>query len=128
MIATKQSKRYTTTHVISQYLKFGAIISGILYWSYQGYENIYMAKIIAEAIANVVVVVYMLKIGLSYMKFEHFRWKYIKYAALYGIPLIPFALSNCLLVIFDQIYINKHLGHGEAGLYSFAYKIGMIYM
>jgi O-antigen/teichoic acid export membrane protein len=128
MIATKQSKRYTTVHVISQYMKLGAIISGILYWSYQGYENIYMAKIMAEGVISVIVVGYMLKIGLSYMKFEHFRWSYIKYAALYGIPLIPFALSNYLLVTFDQIYINKHLGHGEAGLYSFAYKIGMIYM
>jgi O-antigen/teichoic acid export membrane protein len=52
----------------------------------------------------------------------------VKYALIYSIPLIPFALSNYILTSFDQWFINSSVGHAAAGQYAFAYKIGMIYM
>ena len=39
-------------------------------------------------------------------------------------PLIPYILSGQILAYFDQFYIISKVGQEEAGLYSFAYKIG----
>lgn len=128
MVATKQSKKYTFVHLVWQYMKFGAVVMLLMYWDYQNYEDIYMAKIVGEGLVGVLVVTYTTRVGLKYMKFSGFSWNHIKYALAYGVPLIPFALSNNLLNTFDQIFINVELGQKEAGLYSFAYKIGIIYM
>lgn len=127
MIATKQSKKYTFVHLVWQYLKFGAIVGFLMFWDYKSYDDIYMAKIIGEGAIGVIVVAYTTRVGWQYMKFNKFRWKHIKYAISFGFPLIPFSLSLYLLATFDQLFINIEMGKKEAGLYSFAYKIGMIY-
>ena len=36
-------------------------------------------------------------------------------------------MSAIVLHYSDQLIINKYVGNGEAGLYSFAYKIGFLY-
>lgn len=56
----------------------------------------------------------------------HFKWEYIKYILTYSLPLVPYSLSGVILVEFDRIIINNKINSSAAGLYSFAYSIGMI--
>lgn len=52
--------------------------------------------------------------------------KDIKYALIYGIPLIPHLLANVVNGNADRVFIIKVLGESEAGIYSIAYSIGFL--
>ncbi len=128
MVATKQSKKFSALQIISQYSKFGLTLIAVLYLVQIEFAQVYMGKIIAEAAVMLLVASYTTVQIFKFISFKRFSFTYIKYAFVYGIPLIPFALSNYILTSFDQWFINVSEGHSDAGLYSFAYKIGMIYM
>lgn len=128
MIATRQSKRYTTFQVFWHYGKFAATVALLIYMTNDASQNVYMGKIIGEGGVGIIVTIYAVIVGYKYMRFNGLAWKHIRYSLVFALPLIPFSLSNYLLTFFDQWFINITLGHSDAGLYSFAYKIGMIYM
>lgn len=50
----------------------------------------------------------------------------IKYALLFGLPLIPHLLANIINGNSDRVFIIKMLGEDQAGIYSVAYSIGMV--
>jgi O-antigen/teichoic acid export membrane protein len=54
------------------------------------------------------------------------NFKYWKYALALSLPLIPHSISGLILAQFDRILINKYIGFGATGIYSFAYNMGMI--
>ncbi|MBU3158694.1 oligosaccharide flippase family protein [Clostridium frigoris] len=54
------------------------------------------------------------------------NFKYWKYALILSIPAIVHLLSGVILQSVDTVMINSMLGSSAAGIYSFAYKIGMI--
>ncbi|MBX4259982.1 oligosaccharide flippase family protein [Clostridium estertheticum] len=54
------------------------------------------------------------------------NFKYWKYALILSIPAIVHLLSGVILQSVDTLMINSMLGESAAGIYSFAYKIGMI--
>ncbi|WP_298838938.1 lipopolysaccharide biosynthesis protein [Clostridium sp.] len=54
------------------------------------------------------------------------NFKYWKYALILSIPAIVHLLSGVILQSVDTVMINSLLGASAAGIYSFAYKIGMI--
>ncbi|MCB2308243.1 oligosaccharide flippase family protein [Clostridium estertheticum] len=54
------------------------------------------------------------------------NFKYWKYALVLSIPAIVHLLSGVILQSVDTVMINSMLGSSAAGIYSFAYKIGMI--
>jgi len=45
---------------------------------------------------------------------------------LFGIPLLPHALSGILLVSVDRLFLNSMLDLSSVGIYSTAYQFGMI--
>jgi len=51
---------------------------------------------------------------------------YWKYALIISVPLILHNLAGIINAQFDRIFINKYIGSSEAGIYSFAYNVGMI--
>ena len=135
MIATKESKKFATVQVVWHYLKFICAVLGFLYlagvtFSYSGQESSYtfMGKIIGEVIATVLIILYTTYQIFKFMSFKGMSIKHIKYAMVYALPLIPFALSNYILTSFDQWYINSSIGQSQAGQYAFAYKIGLLFL
>lgn len=44
-----------------------------------------------------------------------------------SLPIVPHGLGQLLLAQFDRIMIKRIIGDTEAGLYSFAYNVGMIF-
>lgn len=134
-IANKKSKQYSFVQVTWQYTKFACTVIGLVYLSDVVYfqNNIatsytYMGKIIGEWIATTLIILYTSKEVFKLMSFKSFSLEHLKYAIIYSIPLIPFALSNHILNSFDQVYIHAKVGQAEAGQYAFAYKIGMLYL
>lgn len=73
-------------------------------------------------LTSIVIVVYFRNyIGLS----EKIQDKNI--IVRYSISLIPIGLSGYVLGYLDTIMINSYKGNNDAGLYSYAYKIAVIY-
>ena len=135
MVSTKQSKKLTTVQVVIHYTRFAFTCVGLIYLTGVTYMHAgqvssytYMGKIMGELLASSLIMIYMFSQVLRYMSFKKLSFSYIKYALFYGLPLIPFALSNHILIFFDQIFIGATVGNAQAGEYAFAYKIGMLFM
>lgn len=119
--ASKQSKKYSILNILktSSVLLLSVIIILLLK------EKKYLGQIFAELIVFLVISIYAIVSILKISKLN-FNKKYIKYSLLFGVPIVFHLLSQTVLASFDQIIINQLNGANEAGLYSFAYQIGLI--
>ncbi len=85
----------------------------------------YFGRIIGSAlpvvVSGFVLLVYVFRKGKKFI--EPAYWKY---ALVISIPLIFHTLAGIINSQFDRIFINKYIGTSEAGIYSFAYNIGLI--
>ncbi|ADO76487.1 oligosaccharide flippase family protein [Halanaerobium praevalens] len=118
---SKQSDKYSLISVSKSVLIL--IIS--IVWVYLLSDQKYFGKIygylVVSGIGFIIAVIYFIKLGKP-----KFKFKYVKYSLVFGIPLIPHSLSGFILSYFDRIAINQLTGSLDTGLYSFAYNIGMI--
>ena len=55
-----------------------------------------------------------------------FNKKYIYNALLFGIPLIPHALSGSIISMTDRIFITNMVGLEATGIYTVGYQVGSI--
>lgn len=51
---------------------------------------------------------------------------YIKHALLFGVPLIPHALSGSIISMTDRLFITNMIGLATTGLYTVGYQVGSI--
>jgi O-antigen/teichoic acid export membrane protein len=118
---SKQSKKYS---ILSVSRNLTMLIVSII-WVYILTENRYLGRmygqLVVYGILFIVAIFYFIQLGKP-----KFKIKYVKYSLIYGIPLIPHALSGFILSYFDRIAINQITGSQDTGLYSFAYNVGMI--
>lgn len=89
-------------------------------------ENLYLGSVYSSLIFSFIFFFFsmymILKIGTW-----SFHIKHLKYSLVFGLPIIVHLLSGLILNSFDQIMINKMVGSYETGIYSFAYKVGMLF-
>ncbi|HEY8892351.1 MAG TPA: oligosaccharide flippase family protein [Clostridium sp.] len=99
------------------------ILAIILIYNFK--TNKYYGRIdsllIVALIYGTVLYVIAMKKGRKLINFE-----YWKYAIILSIPAIVHLLSGVILQSVDTVMINSMLGASASGIYSFAYKIGMI--
>ncbi|MFD2532958.1 lipopolysaccharide biosynthesis protein [Gracilimonas halophila] len=121
LTAAKSSKKVATLNVT--YAFVSTVLAIII--MYQMSDERYYAKAIGQAIG----VILMFGITLWYLN-DHIKFnvekKHLKYSLVFGLPIVVHLLSQNILNTFDQIIINQLVGSRETGLYSVAYKIGMI--
>lgn len=121
----KKSREVSILSVFWQYIKFGCSIVG-MYWLSNQAGQAFFGKIVGELVGSLFFAfIFILRIW-KFLDFKIFIWEHLRYAIRYSIPLIPYSIGGYLLNSFDQWYINSELGNEEAGLYSFAYKVGML--
>jgi O-antigen/teichoic acid export membrane protein len=118
---SKQSDKYSLLSVSKSVL----ILVISIVWVYLLSEQRYFGKIYGNLVVSLIVfiisIIYFIKLGKP-----KFKFKYVKYSLIFGIPLVPHALSGFILSYFDRIAINQLTGSLDTGLYSFAYNVGMI--
>jgi O-antigen/teichoic acid export membrane protein len=54
------------------------------------------------------------------------RKDYIKHALLFGVPLIPHALSGTVISMTDRFFITSMIGLNATGVYAVGYQVGTI--
>ena len=120
--ASKQSSRVSKIVMIQA---VGSLIVTISITSYLK-DNRYLGSVYSKLLFNFFLFtfgLYILKrIGSINIKKQH-----ITYSLIFGIPMIFHLLSSYIMNNFDQVMINKMVGSTETGLYSFAYKVGMLF-
>lgn len=87
-------------------------------------QDKYLAKVYSQLVISFVLLMYVLK-KLRKIAILEFNLRYFVAALAFSSPLIIHVLSNALLSQVDRLFIAKMLGEGQAGIYSFAYNIGM---
>lgn len=119
--ASKKSKKVASLNVIRALIATGLAIAIML----QMDSEKYYAKAIGQGIGALTlfsVTLFYLKKKLKFsIKKEH-----LSYSLVFGLPIILHLLSQNILNSFDQIIINQLVGQHETGIYSVAYKIGMV--
>lgn len=119
--ASKQSKLFAKIAFANNFLIIPISIVFILLLD----NEKYLGKLYAMLIVSASFGIYA---GYKLIKLSKFQFdiSMVKYALVFGIPLIPHALSSFILAHFDRVMVNQISGANDAGLYSFAYNIGMI--
>lgn len=117
----KNSKYYSYLSVI----KFSSITILTIILVALLKDDKYFGRPYSEFIIGSLLLVFAIPKLLKLSKFK-FKISHIKYALLFGIPLLPHSLSQLVLSFFDRIIINKVSGESDAGLYAFAFNIGMM--
>lgn len=54
------------------------------------------------------------------------RKEYIKHALMFGVPLIPHALSGTIISMTDRFFITSMVGLAATGVYTVGYQVGTI--
>lgn len=120
--ASKQSSVLAKVSIIQALLSLVVTISLTYYLN----ENRYLGSIYSTTIFSFAIFIFSLfvvkKIGIGKLEKKH-----LVYSLPLGLPLVLHGLSGYVLNTFDQIMINKMVGATETGLYSFAYKVGMLF-
>lgn len=86
----------------------------------------YLGRILGTLIPAVLVGFYIL-FRLWRKNGPRVNREYWRYGMNISLPTVPHGLSQLLLNQFDRIMIKSMIGSAEAGLYSFAYNVGMIF-
>ena len=55
-----------------------------------------------------------------------FKKRYVYHALLFGVPLIPHALSGTIISMTDRIFITNMVGLAATGVYTVGYQIGSV--
>ncbi len=123
LMASKRSKTYSYLMIsISLVVSFVSIL-----WMFLLKENRYLGDIYARLLLlSIITVLILIYIFFKLKGKIVINFNYIKYLIFFGIPLIPHALSGIILMYFDRLIINNIDGFAKAGVYSFAYNIGLI--
>lgn len=88
-------------------------------------QNKYLAVLYADALINLLLVIYILWTFRGKVKFN-FGHNHLAYMTRYSVPLIPYMLCLTLLSQFDRVMIDRYFGKAETGLYSLAYNVGIM--
>ncbi|TAL33467.1 MAG: hypothetical protein EPN93_13890 [Spirochaetes bacterium] len=117
----KQSKKIAARMTVQAYSSFALSIGIILFLD----EKKYLGQIYAYLIVGILFLFYYIWQLKPYFNGQ-LKSDHIHYIVSNAVVLIPYALSNRILNYIDRIMINTNLGASDAGLYSFAYNIGML--
>lgn len=120
--ASNKSVLYAVWNVTINLVKVVLILLFLVYW-----QPNYQGRIYAEVIATTFIIALSLLVFYPYVFKIKFKVSYRTELLSYSTGLIPIAISGFLLTYLDTLVINKIKGSSDAGLYSYAYKISIIY-
>lgn len=90
------------------------------------HEHGYLGRMLGTLIPAVLLGIYITAQMFRKAR-PHYNREFWTYGLKISLPTVPHGLGMLLLAQFDRIMIKKMIGDTEAGLYSFAYNVGMIY-
>ncbi|WP_299051367.1 flippase [uncultured Polaribacter sp.] len=119
--ASKQSKILSFQKILQVSIGVGFSLVIMCFLTSEKYYGRSYAMLLAVVVLSSIIF-YNTK---NFFKFS-LNKKHITYSLAFGLPILLHLISQNILSTFDQVMINNLLGEKETGLYSIAYRIGMI--
>lgn len=120
--AQQFSTRAGIWQFVTQLLKVAGAIVLVWYWQRNYFGRIVGENIVLFILSIIIIIVYFKKY-ISFNETLPGKKEIVRYA----VSFIPIGLSGFVLGYLDTIMINSSQGSNDAGLYSYAYKIAVIY-
>ncbi len=121
-VAEYKYKIKSIATIVSALIGVGLSIYLIIYvFNKQPYYGKILGSFFSVLILGVVFLIQLLAKGKTFV-----NYKYWKYALIISSPLIIHELSLIINNHFDRIIIQRYVGEGATGIYSFTYNISMI--
>ena len=117
--------KYKEYLVISFIYSLSSVAISVLLILFCFRDPSYMGRVLGSVIPLLLLSVYMM-IRIFAAAKPTVSGKFWKYGLKIGLPLIPHELSQIILSQFDRIMIKSMTGDSNAGIYSFAYNIGLL--
>lgn len=121
LVTQKKSREVSLISIIQNCIGFLGSVALVFYLP----KAKYLGIILGYLFASFLVSIYSSLKLRSYIRLLP-KLKHVVYIFKYSIPLIPYSLSGIILAQCDRIMIGSIKGLSDAGLYSFAYNIGML--
>lgn len=122
-VAQQRSGIVSKMQIAMSYSRFGLAVLALLFLPLAAYFSKIVGDVVALSILALICLLYMRPfIRLSFQK------KHLRYILHFSVPMMPLVLSGMILNYFDQLMINSSIGRDEAGIYSFAYKVGALHL
>ena len=118
--------RYKEYLALSFAYSFGSIMLSIFFLKVVFPSNGYLARTLGSVVPLMLIAIYIL-IRLFHSARPRLSKQYWKYGLKFSLPLVPHGLSQILLSQFDRIMILNSIGEKQAGFYSFAFNIAVLY-
>ncbi len=115
------SKKNAVFEFVQTFLSIGMAIMFILLLT----SNKYMGKIYGDIVVYTILALYSIYKLLDITDFK-FDIKYVKYALLFGLPVLPSMFASFGLAFADRLMINSMTNSADVALYSFAFTIAML--
>lgn len=116
-----EAKKFAIFTLFQTFLDFLLSYLFVAFFNY-GYlgrlEGIYIAFFIASIVGT-----YLL-IKMNYI--GKVTFSYSKNILLFGLPLIPHAISGTIMAMSDRYFISYYIGNTDVGLYSIAYQMSAV--
>lgn len=120
--AQRFSTRAGIWQFVTQLLRVAGAVILVWFWKRNYYGRIVGENIVLFILSIIIVIVYFRKyIGIREVIPDK------KEIVRYAVSFIPIGLSGFVLGYLDTIMINSSQGSNDAGIYSYAYKIAVIY-
>jgi len=87
------------------------------------WEGRVYGQLAAEMLFATIAIVYLYRKKLIKLSINK---KYIKDSLVFGLPLIPHALSGSIIAMTDRLFITNMVGIAATGVYTVGYQIGSI--
>lgn len=116
----QQAKHYGALQLLNVVLNTGLSVFLVVVFS-MNWQGRVIAQVLTVCLLLIINIVFLHKnnlLGLSRNK------QYIRRALAFGIPLIPHAISGCLLTMVDRFYVASFIDIDTAGLFVLGAQIG----
>jgi O-antigen/teichoic acid export membrane protein len=120
-IAEENSSKYVWINSVSAVLNFILNILLIVIFR-MGIDGIFVAQILS----SLVLIILARDVVKEYFKFE-IDWNYLKPILILSLPLLLSGVFTIIVELIDRILVLKILGEEQAGIYSFGYRLALIY-
>ena len=118
--------RYKEYLFISFAYSLGSILLSVFFIEVAIPQNGYLARALGSVVPLLLISVYII-LRFFHSSLPCVSKTYWKYGLKFSLPLIPHGLSQIVLSQFDRIMITNTIGEAQAGIYSFAFNISIIY-
>jgi O-antigen/teichoic acid export membrane protein len=122
LVAQQRSRRFAVLNTIRSAAHFGVGVA----WIYLLSRERYLGQVYALLAVGLVFAIWLGMWLVQQARGGRLRFEHLRYALVFGVPLLPHALSGFILDFFDRVIVSQLEGEEATGLYSLAYDVGKV--